>query len=120
MTTHNEHSEVEEWVAAFRKEFQADRGYGTDPQFVGAAFDINDYTDWLRTALTTHGAKEREEMLIRVLQEIDDAETEHNPARHGTEPHDIFGLVKSYVGGIVFEIYGRYDALTPQTDVTKN
>jgi hypothetical protein len=44
--------DIENVVADFCKEFQADRGYGTSPQFVGGAFDINDYTDWLRTALT--------------------------------------------------------------------
>ena len=69
-----DYQEVEKIVSDFCKEFQADRGFGEQPQFVGGAFDINDYIDWLRSTLTTYGnARELQgvEKCIKLSDEIE-------------------------------------------------
>lgn len=49
--------------------------------------------DWLRTQFTTlieAGEKEKRELLIRAIENIEIARTEHNDARHGNSTDDAY------------------------------
>ena len=101
------HSEVEGLVEEFRAKFYAIQAVWSEEK-KAYEYPISEMMDWLRTAFTTHSAKERASG-IQIAQKL-----HMEVSTLELSPEETLGYVKALADVI------EHTLATPQTDVTKN